>query len=107
MVTTSVPSHTESVCEWAYRWGQGEVTGEQPAALYLGYSPLLALYAAAASPCPTGLVVEVSASGACVVPVYMGCKIDHAIQSQGARVFFFVLVVCLIVSPSSRWAHAG
>lgn len=92
-VITSVPSHFDCVCEWVscavplcvcvrgclcvtccreqiFRWGEGEVTGKPPRAIYLGYAPVLALMAAMRSPSPTGLVVDVGATQTSIVPVY-------------------------------------
>jgi hypothetical protein len=63
LICTSVPTHYDCVCDWVYRWIEGEVTGKPPRLLYLGYTPLFSLMAAQNTASPTGLVIEIGAAG--------------------------------------------
>lgn len=89
ILTTCVQNHLDGPGEWLYALSEGEILERVPPLFYLGYSPLFSLMSALDTIYPTGIVVDIGASGVQVVPVYTGSKLDHAIQSHafGGRIF--------------------
>jgi hypothetical protein len=81
--------HSDGVSEWIFSCFDGLVLDKIPPMLFVGFSPVMSLMCALNSCYPTGIVVEISASGCLVVPVYSGMKIDHCIVQSpfGGRMF--------------------